>query len=128
MSKNTLLLLFIIALFSSQLWNITWNIGTSAFYLIIIIIILNYLNPDSGVVVQENATKIINLDFSLIKYIFSAISKFILSLFTTYKKNTNTNSNINTDIDPDLDPDTDNSINLNDDILINKNIDFRKLT
>jgi len=130
MSKNTLLLLFIIALFSSQLWNITWNIGTSAFYLIIIIIILNYLNPDSGAVVQENATKIINLDFSLIKYIFSSISKFILSLFTTYKKNTNTNpdSNINTDIDPDLDPDTDNSINLNDDILINKNIDFRKLT
>lgn len=126
MSKNTLLLLFIIALFSSQLWNITWNIGTSAFYLIIIIIILNYLNPDSGVVVQENATKIINLDFSLIKYIFSAISKFILSLFTTYKKNTNTNPD--PDSDPDTNEDTDNSINLNDDILINKNIDFRKLS
>ena len=128
MSKNTLLLLFIIALFSSQLWGITWNIGTSAFYLIIIIIILNYLNPDSGAVVQENATKIINLDFSLIKYIFSSISKFILSLFTTYKKNTNddTNPDTNKDTDKDIN-DTDDSINLNDDILINKNIDFRKL-
>jgi len=126
MSKNTLLLLFIIALFSSQLWGISWSIGTAAFYLIIIIIILNYLNPDSGVVVQENATKIINLDFSLIKDIFSSICKFILSLFITDKKNIkkNTNTNNNTDTDTY----TDNSINLNDDILINKNIDFRKLT
>ena len=122
MSKNTLLLLFIIALFSSQLWGISWSIGTAGFYLIIIIIILNYLNPDSGIAVQENATKLINLDFSLIKDIFSFISKFILSLFTTDKKNINTNNNTDTDTD------TDNSINLNDDILINKNIDFRKLT
>lgn len=118
MDKNTLLLLFVLALLSSQLWNMTWNIGLSAFYLIIIIIGLNYISPDSSMIIKDNITKIINLDFSLFKDLFSYISKFILSIFSSYKT-------VTTEVGI-----LDNKIlenNLQDSILEKHNIEFRKL-
>ena len=61
MDKNTLLLIFVLFLLSSQLWSITWNIGVSAFYIIIIIIVLNYVNPDSSIAMRSTIIRIINL-------------------------------------------------------------------
>jgi len=81
MDKNTLLLIFVLFLLSSQLWSISWNIGVSAFYIIIIISVLNYVNPDSSIAIRSTIIRIINLDSSIFTNILSRISRFILSFF-----------------------------------------------
>jgi len=88
MDKNTLLLIFVLFLLSSQLWNVSWTIGTSAFYIVIIISVLNYISPESAITMKRFIIKLVNLDFKLVTHFLSMVSKFILSFFNNsyYKK------------------------------------------
>ena len=81
MDKNTLLLIFILFLLSSQLLSITWDIGKASLYIVIILLILNSISPETATIIKNIFSRIINLDFSLITGALSTISKFILSLF-----------------------------------------------
>jgi hypothetical protein len=81
MDKNTLLLIFILFLLSSQLLSITWDIGKASVYIVIILLILNSISPETATIIKNIFSRIINLDFSLITSALSTISKFILSLF-----------------------------------------------
>ena len=144
MDKNTLLFLFVLALLSSQLWSMTWNIGLAAFYLIIIIMGLNYISPDASTFIKVNIIKLINLDFSVIMDIFVYISKFILSIFsyngsakTKQVKPTNLQeTTLQNTKEPTLEntqetesPNTETQdIDLQDTILEKDNIEYRKLT
>lgn len=81
MDKNTLLLIFILFLLSSQLLSITWDIGKASVYIVIILLILNSISPETATTIKNIFSRIINLDFSLITSLLSTVSKFILSLF-----------------------------------------------
>jgi len=81
MDKNTLLLIFILFLLSSQLLSITWDIGKASVYIVIILLILNSISPETATTIKNIFSRIINLDFSLITSGLSTVSKFILSLF-----------------------------------------------
>ena len=83
MDKNTLLLIFILFLLSSQLLSITWDIGKATIYIIIILLILNSISPESAEIIKKMFIKIINLDSSVITNILYAVSRFILNLFYT---------------------------------------------
>jgi len=81
MDKNSLLLIFVLFLFSSQLWNISWNIGLSLFYMIITLSVLNLTSPDSAISLRTIIIKLINLDSGLLKSFFKNTSKFIIGFF-----------------------------------------------
>ena len=81
MDKNTLLLIFILFLLSSQLLSITWDIGKASIYIVIILLILNSISPETATIIKNIFSRIINLDFSLITSALSTISKFILGIF-----------------------------------------------
>ena len=81
MDKNTLLLIFILFLLSSQLLSITWDIGKASLYIVIILLILNSISPETATIIKNIFSRIINLDFSLITSALSTVSKFILGLF-----------------------------------------------
>ena len=81
MDYKTLLTIFILILISSQLWNIIWDIGKGALYIVILLLVLTYLEPSTGDKVLDFFKKIINLDFSFITKILSTIARFILNTF-----------------------------------------------
>ncbi len=70
-----------------------WKIGMSLVYIIVIIFILNSINPKVGNKVKEMFSDFINLDLNTVKDIVANISKSGLSLLD---KNKNTNQNNNT--------------------------------
>ena len=88
MDKNTLLLIFVLFLVSSYLWNISWNIALSFIYLIIVLSVLNVINPESAFSLRSILTRIINLDSSLLFEVLSTLSKFIIGFFNSdfYKR------------------------------------------
>jgi hypothetical protein len=86
MDYKTLLTIFILILISSQLWNIIWDIGKGALYVVILLLALTYLDPSSGDKIKEFINKIINLDFSFVTTILSSVSKFILGAFNKLPK------------------------------------------
>ena len=87
MDKNTLLLIFILFLLSSQLLSITWDIGKATIYIAIILLILNNISPESAIIIKNMFSRVINLDSSLITGTLSVVAKFILSLFFNNKGN-----------------------------------------
>ena len=62
MDKNTLLLIFILFLLSSQLLSITWDIGKATIYIAIILLILNNISPESAIIIKNMFSRVINLD------------------------------------------------------------------
>jgi len=87
MDKNTLLLIFILFLLSSQLLSITWDIGKATIYIAIILLILNNISPETAIIIKNMFSRVINLDSSLITGTLAAVAKFILSLFFNNKGN-----------------------------------------
>jgi hypothetical protein len=61
--------------------NISWTIILSGIYIIIIILILNSISPNSASSMKDLITRIINLDITLLTDFLSKVSKFILSFF-----------------------------------------------
>ncbi len=46
MDKSSLLIIVLLFMFSSKLWDIAWDIGKSLLYIIIILYLLSYINQD----------------------------------------------------------------------------------
>jgi len=88
MDKNTLIFIFILFLVSSQLWAITWSIGTALMYIVGAIVILNIVSPDSAEAIKEFVIKVVSLDSSLIINGLSGASRFVLNTVNSpgYKK------------------------------------------
>ena len=92
-SKELIIIIILFFAFSGKIWNFMWKIGMSLVYIIVIIFILNSINPKAGNKVKEMFSDFINLDLNTVKDIVTNISKSGLSLLD---KNKNTNQeNIN---------------------------------
>jgi len=80
LDKGAILVIFLLFMFSSKLWDITWDIGISLLYLIIVIYFLNYVYPPLGTKIKEIIMDFINLDSnnSFLKDFLSDTSKQIL--------------------------------------------------
>ena len=73
-----------------------WKIGMSLVYIIVIIFILNSINPKVGNKVKEMFSDFINLDLNTVKDIVANISKSGLSLLEKNKqKEENIQENVN---------------------------------
>jgi hypothetical protein len=92
-SKELIIIIILFFAFSGKIWNFMWKIGMSLVYIIVIIFILNSINPKVGNKVKEMFSDFINLDLNTVKDIVANISKSGLSLLD---KNKNTNQNNNT--------------------------------
>lgn len=86
MDYKTLLTIVILILISSQLWNIIWDIGKGALYIVILLLALTYLDPNSGDMIKNFIRKLINLDFSFVPNLLSTVSKFVLGVFNKLPK------------------------------------------
>lgn len=80
LDKGAILVIFLLFMFSSKLWDITWDIGISLLYLIIVIYFLNYVYPPLGTKIKKIIMDFINLDSnnSFLKDFLSDTSKQIL--------------------------------------------------
>jgi len=87
-SKELIIIIILFFAFSGKIWNFMWKIGMSLVYIIVIIFILNSINPKVGNKVKEMFSDFINLDLNTVKDIVANISKSGLSLLD---KNKNTN-------------------------------------
>jgi hypothetical protein len=85
MNQNTLITIVVLILVSSQLWNIIWDVGKAAVYIIILLLVLSYINPEMATNIKEYIKRMINLDTSLVTNSLSSISGFILNVFNKIK-------------------------------------------
>jgi hypothetical protein len=81
MDQKTLLVIFLLILISSQLWNIVWDMGKSALYLVIILLLLTYIDPNTADTIKKYGQRILGLDSKLITESLSNASTFILGVF-----------------------------------------------
>ena len=79
-SKELIIIIILFFAFSGKIWNFMWKIGMSLVYIIVIIFILNSINPKVGNKVKEMFSDFINLDLNTVKDIVANISKSGLSL------------------------------------------------
>lgn len=80
MEQKTLFVIFILILISSQLWTIIWDIGKAAFYLVILLLVITYVDPDTAEVIRNYGKRILGLDTNLITDSLSGLSKFIFGI------------------------------------------------
>jgi len=80
-SKGTILIIFILFMFSSKLLNFAFSIGKSIFYILLIFYFLNIFNPIIAKKIKEMIFDLLNFsDNNIIKNILSIISSFIMNL------------------------------------------------
>jgi hypothetical protein len=92
-SKELIIIIILFFAFSGKIWNFMWKIGMSLVYIIVIIFILNSINPKVGNKVKEMFSDFINLDLNTVKDIVANISKSGLSLLDKNKNTNQENSN-----------------------------------
>ncbi len=87
--KGTILIVFILIMFSSKLWTISFSIVKSLLYLVIGIYIISYLNPKIGKNIQESLQNIYNIDSqnNIFRVIISKIALFIMNILNPSFKN-----------------------------------------
>ena len=85
-SKELIIIIILFFAFSGKIWNFMWKIGMSLVYIIVIIFILNSINPKVGNKVKEMFSDFINLDLNTVKDIVANISKSGLSLLDKNKQ------------------------------------------
>ena len=93
-SKETIIVIFLLFAFSGKLWDFMWKIGMALVYITVIIFILNSINPTLGNKVKEMFSDFVNLDFNTVKNIVADISKSGLSMLKQENINKDEN-NIN---------------------------------
>jgi len=79
MDKNTLLVIIVLILFSSKLWNIIWDMGKGLLYILILIQVLKYLNIPLGNSIKNLTNNIIDYNPEKIKQVVSSFSKDLLN-------------------------------------------------
>jgi hypothetical protein len=87
MDQKTLLVILLLILLSSQLWNIIWDMGKSALYLVIILLLLTYIDPDTADTIKKYGQRILGLDSKLITESLSSASNFTLGILGKSPKN-----------------------------------------
>ena len=92
-SKELIIIIILFFAFSGKIWNFMWKIGMSLVYIIVIIFILNSINPKVGNKVKEMFSDFINLDLNTVKDIVANISKSGLSLLDKNKNINQENTN-----------------------------------
>jgi hypothetical protein len=87
LNKSTILIIFVLFMFSDKLWNISWDIGKSFLIVICILFTLNYLNPKLAEKVKEIISDFINVGSknNFIMSIFSNIASFIMGIINFIK-------------------------------------------
>ena len=80
MDKNVLLLCILLFFLSSQLLTITWDIGKASIYIIVILLILNTINPTIAEMIKTFFKRMLNLDTSLITDGVAKSSSFLLDI------------------------------------------------
>ena len=80
MDKNVLLLCILLFFLSSQLLTITWDIGKASIYIIVILLILNTVNPAIAEMIKTLFKRMLNLDTSLITDGVAKSSSFLLDI------------------------------------------------
>jgi hypothetical protein len=80
MDKNVLLLCILLFFLSSQLLTITWDIGKASIYIIVILLILNTINPTIAEMIKTFFKRMLNLDTSLITDGVAQSSSFLLDI------------------------------------------------
>jgi len=92
-TKETILIVLLLFMFSNKLFDFFWSIGKSLIYLVIIITGLNYLNPNLGIVIKEIIINIINIgqNNSFISNVLSKVSSNILNLIKPKLNNSENN-------------------------------------
>jgi len=88
-TKETILIILILFMFSSKILDIVLDIGKSLIYLILIIYGVNYLNPILGKKIKEIINDFINIDSDsyFIKDTLSKISTNILNSINSEQPN-----------------------------------------
>jgi hypothetical protein len=87
--KGTILIVFILIMFSSKIWIITFDIIKSLLYLIIIIYFINYLNPEIASNIKNgiNNFYMIDSENNIFRLTLSKISEFIMNIINpVFKK------------------------------------------
>lgn len=129
--KSTMLIIFILIMFSSKLWVISFDIIKSLLYLSVIIYGINYLNPNISKNLKEIIINLFNFqsDDNIIKVALSKIASFIMNLLkpefinkmqeTTPPKDSLPGSKDNVNLNININP---GSKNLDNQDSLNKNL------
>lgn len=88
MDKSSILVMILLFMFSSKLWDIAWDIGKSLLYIIIILYLLSYINQD----LADNIKNIIhdftnvNANSNFVTDMLAKISSKVSNLLSTQKQ------------------------------------------
>ena len=87
-SKSTILIILILFMFSTKLFDIVWDIGKGLLFIIVITYCLNFLNPNIASNIKEIINNLINFDTNnnIFKNILSKISSNLLNVFKKEKE------------------------------------------
>jgi hypothetical protein len=81
MDQKSLLIILFLILISSYLWNIIWDIGKASLYIVVILLVLTYISPDTADIIKDYGKRLLNLDTKVISELLSTISKFVFNIF-----------------------------------------------
>ena len=83
MDQKILLIIIIIFLLSNNIFKVVKSVCLNFFYLIILLTIINFINPDIYKIIKKNLTLIINGETDYYNFVFkysaNKIKKFLLS-------------------------------------------------
>lgn len=90
-NKGNILIILLLVLFSSKVWDLIWDISKSILWIIIILYGLNYFNPTLGIKLKSIITDLIGTgtENKFIKDLLSNISKYILDILKSKEQNQN---------------------------------------
>ncbi len=112
-SKGTILIVLILFMFSSRLLDITWDIGKSLIYLILIIYGINYLNPSLANKIKEIIIEFIDIN-SNGNFIKNTLSKLSTNILNGIKSEEKPNIAVKTELD----------VVQKNDTLVNRNLQY----
>ena len=84
--QRTIIAIIILILISSQLWTIAWDIGKAALYIVILLLVLTFINPETADKLKDVIKRVINLDGTLVTNSASKVSEITLSFFKKLPK------------------------------------------
>ena len=89
LDKSTLIIIILLCMFSSKLWDIAWDIGKSLLYIIIILYLINFVNTDLANNIRSIIYDFTNIDPSnnFISDLFTKILSMFIGIFNGKNNN-----------------------------------------
>jgi hypothetical protein len=112
-SKGTILIVLILFMFSSRILDIAWDIGKSLIYLILVIYVVNYLNPSLASKIKEIIIEFIDIN-SNGNFIKNTLSKLSTNILNGIKSEEKPNIAVKTELD----------VVQKNDTLVNRNLQY----